>query len=442
MEKLGSLFGVFTVLELRKKLLITLSLIVVFRMGTYVTIPGIDSDELSRLFEQFRREQSGLGRLMGMANMFSGGAIAQAAVFSLGIMPYITASILFQILATVYPSLKKLQKEGEGGRRKLNQYTRYATLVICVFQASMICRALEQPMDQIHLVKHPGMVFMVTGVVALTAGTMIVMWLGEMITEFGLGNGSSLIIMAGIMAHLPIGLADFAQQLMEEGGSGYLTVAFLMGFFLAMVIGIVYTTLGQRRIPIRQQRRVVAAETGGGLRQYLPLRVNMAGVIPIIFAQSIIMFPAFLGQLPHLHFLQDAFKPGQLSWTVLYLVLIVFFCFFYTSMVFNPSEMADNMKQGGTFIPGIRPGQETARFLETLLIRITVVGAVVLAVIAIVPHFLSASLHISYALAGIFGGTGLLIVVGVALDLIQKIEGHLLTYNFDALVESPRARRA
>lgn len=435
-----SIIGIFRVPDIRNKLWITLGILFVYRMGTFITIPGIDVAQLNRLFEQLQ-QHGGVGRVMQMADMFSGGAIGQAAVFSLGIWPYITASILFQILASVYPELKKLQKEGESGRRKINQYTRYATLAICLFQAFMICRFLEKPISNVQLVSYTGPLFIFVGIACLTTGTMIIMWLGEMITEFGLGNGISVIIMGGIVARLPHGIFNYANQFKEaQAGSGYLTVAFLFVFFLLVVVAIIYTTLGQRRIPIRQARRAVGASFKGGNRQYLPLRVNMAGVIPIIFAQSLIMFPALLANIPGFARLKDYFNPGQASWTLSYLVLIVFFCFFYTSIVFSPSEMADNMKQGGTFIPGIRPGQETMRFFEMLLTRITVVGATVLAVIAIIPQFLSQGMQINYDLAGIFGGTGLLIVVGVALDLIQKIEGQMLTHSFGSLLESSRAR--
>lgn len=434
---MDSLGGIFKIPELKRKLVITLMILFFYRMGTYITIPGIDVDAINRIFEHIRQEQGGMSRLMGMANMFTGGAMSKAAVFSLGIMPYITASILFQILSSVYPSLKKLQKDGESGRKKINQYTRYAAVVICLFQSFMLCRLLPQAFGESNIVTNPGPMFVFSGMVCLTTGTMIVMWLGEMITEFGLGNGISIIIMAGILAELPVGVMQFAGQLSDESGSGYLTLFFLVGFFVLVTIAIVYTTLGQRRVPIRQHRR---AGGGDGLRQYLPLKVNMAGVIPIIFAQSLMMFPAFLSQLPALAFLQNYFQPGQASWMIPYLSLIIFFCFFYTSMMFNPVEMAENMKQGGTFIPGVRPGQETSAFLELLLVRLTVVGATVLAVIAIVPNFLYSAFDINYVLAGIFGGTGLLIVVGVTLDLLQKIEGYMLSHNFDALLARGRLR--
>jgi preprotein translocase subunit SecY len=434
-----ALLGVFRIPELQKKLWITLALLVVYRMGTFITIPGIDSGAVDRMFEQFHQEGAGIGKMMGMVNMFSGGALRNASIFALGIMPYITASILFQILTTMLPALKQMQKDGESGRRKINQYTRYATLILCIFQSFVICKGLQVLADGA-LVPNPGFLsFVLVGMICLTTGTMIVMWLGEMITEFGLGNGISIIIMAGILAELPSGIREFYVQLHDgSGGVNYGTLAFLLVFFVVVTVAIIYTTLGQRRIPIRQNRRAGVNATSTRA-QYLPLKVNMAGVIPIIFAQAMIMFPGILASIPSLERIGVYFQPGAVVYNVCYLGLIVFFCYFYTAMIFNPEEMAENMKQGGTFIPGIRPGLETQQYFETLLVRITTFGAIVLAIIAVIPQFLTAQFHISYQLAGIFGGTGLLIVVGVALDLIQKVEGHLYSRNFSAMLESDRA---
>lgn len=405
-------------------------------MGTFVPIPGIDTDQVNNLFNSMSQQSEGLGRMMSMVNMFNGGALTNASVFALGIMPYITASILFQILTTMVPSLKAMQKEGESGRRKINQYTRYATLVLCTFQSYVICAGLQTMADGV-LVPNPGFLsFILVGMICLTTGTMIVMWLGEMITEFGLGNGISIIIMAGIIAALPAGVAEFAAQLSDGSGTvTYGTLAFLLVFFCVVTISIIYTTLGQRRIPIRQNRRAGAA-SNNARAQYLPLKVNMSGVIPIIFAQAMIMFPGLLASVPSLEFVGRYFAPGGVLYNSFYIGLIIFFAFFYTAMIFNPEEMAENMKQGGTFIPGIRPGQETQSYFEGLLVRLTVVGAVVLAVIAIIPQVLTFQFQISFALAGIFGGTGLLIVVGVALDLIQKVEGHQFSRGFASMMES------
>lgn len=441
---MDTFLGIFRDNELRRKLFITLALLVVYRLGSFITLPGVDSGELTRLVDSFSQDSEGMGRVVGMLNMFTGGALANAAVFALGIMPYITASILFQVLSAVYPSLKKMSKEGEAGKRKLNQYTRYATLVLCLFQATMICNALQQPMEGYILVPNPGIThFVIPAVICLTAGTMIVMWLGEMITEFGLGNGISVIIMAGILARLPVGIFGFVDQL--QTGDANPAMAFgLLAFFLVMVIAIVYTQFGQRQIPLGQNRRAVAAEGQQQAqgRRYLPLRVNQAGVIPIIFAQSIIMFfPSVLGELlPWRGF--QYLSPGEPLYILTYLFLIIFFTFFYTALVFNPQEMAENMKQGGTFIPRFRPGIETEKYLGYILTRITVAGAVILATIAIVPQILSSGFHVDYMLAGIFGGTGLLIVVGVAIDMMQKVEGHLVTTNFEAQMQGPaRGRR-
>ena len=433
-----ALLGIFRIPELRKKLWVTLALLIVYRMGTFITIPGVDSSAVDRMFEQFHQEAAGIGKMMGMVNMFSGGALRNASIFALGIMPYITASILFQILTTMMPALKQMQKDGESGRRKINQYTRYTTLVLCTFQSFVICKGL-QALEGGALVPRPGFLsFVLVGMICLTTGTMIVMWLGEMITEFGLGNGISIIIMAGILAELPTGVREFSVQMQDGSGAvNYGTLAFLLAFFFVVTIAIIYTTLGQRRIPIRQNRRA-GVNSSSSRAQYLPLKVNMAGVIPIIFAQAMIMFPGMLASIPSLHSFGVYFQPGAVVYNVLYLSLIVFFCYFYTAMIFNPEEMAENMKQGGTFIPGIRPGLETQQYFESLLVRITTFGALVLAIISVIPQFLNAQFHISYQLAGIFGGTGLLIVVGVALDLIQKVEGHLYSRNFSAMLQSDR----
>jgi len=432
-----SLLGIFKIQELRSKLLITLGLLIVYRMGIFITLPGIDAAAVNELFNRMSQE-SGVGKVMSMVNMFSGGAMKNASIFALGIMPYITASILFQILGTMVPSLKQLQKDGESGRKKINQYTRYATLFLCTFQSFVICRGLES-LDNGALVPFPGFFsFVFVAMICLTTGTMIVMWLGEMITEFGLGNGISIIIMAGIISDLPTGIQQFVVQLQDGSGSvTYGTLAFLILFFFAITAAIIYTTLGQRRIPIRQNRRAGGAQAHSRA-QYLPLRVNMAGVIPVIFAQALIMFPSMLGSVPGFEVVNRYFSPGSILYNTFYIVMIVFFCYFYTAMIFSPEEMSENMKQGGTFIPGIRPGAETQSYFERLLVRLTTVGAVSLAIIAIIPQILAAQIHISYALAGIFGGTGLLIVIGVAIDLIQKVEGHMVSRNFSDMLKSDR----
>jgi preprotein translocase subunit SecY len=434
---LKNLFGIFKIEELRNKLFITMGLLFVYRLGTFVTIPGIDTVKVGEMFEEMGKNAAGVNKMLGMIDMFNGGALTNASVFALGIMPYITASILFQILTTAMPALKALQKEGESGRKKISQYTRYATLVLCLFQSFFICTALQKMYNGM-LVPDPGFFsFVLVGMVCLTTGTMIVMWLGEMITEFGLGNGISVIIMAGIIAALPPGIKKFYNTFNDGSGDvNYLTLLFLVVFFLGVTIAIIYTTIGQRRIPIRQNRRSGSGDSASSRAQYLPLKVNMAGVIPIIFAQAIMMFPMILSNLESMTFLQTYFSPGAFSYNVLYVFLIVFFCFFYTAMIFNPVEMAENMKQGGTFIPGIRPGKETETHIEVILIRLTVVGSIILAVIAIIPQILVARIGLDFSLAGIFGGTGLLIVVGVALDLIQKIEGYIYSRNFSQMLES------
>jgi preprotein translocase subunit SecY len=433
-----TLLGIFQVPELRTKLLVTLGLLVVYRMGIFITLPGIDAVAVNDLFERMNQESGGVAKVMQTVNMFSGGALMNASIFALGIMPYITASILFQILGTMVPAIKQLQKDGEGGRKKINQYTRYATLALCTVQSFVICRSLES-LDSGALVPHPGFLsFVFVAMVCLTTGTMIVMWLGEMITEFGLGNGISIIIMGGIIAELPTGIQQFALQLQDGSGSvTYGTLAFLLMFFFAVTAAIIYTTLGQRRIPIRQNRRAGGAQTHARA-QYLPLRVNMSGVIPIIFAQALIMFPGIIGSIPGLESINRYFAPGSILYNVFYVLMIVFFAYFYTAMIFNPEEMSENMKQGGTFIPGIRPGIETQSYFEKLLVRLTTVGAISLAIIAIIPQILMSQIQISYALAGIFGGTGLLIVIGVAIDLIQKVEGHMVSRNFSAMLQSDR----
>ncbi|MGR3178037.1 MAG: preprotein translocase subunit SecY [Candidatus Anammoxibacter sp.] len=441
-------FGnIFRIPELRNKIFITLGLLALCRLGVYIPMPGIDTNVLQSYFTQF--SASGVGQLLGLVDMFAGGAMSTGAIFGLGIMPYISASIIFQLLVGVVPSLERLQKEGEVGRKKINQYTRIATVGLCLFQAFVMSRTLytievnNVPVVPVYL---QGLGFQLMAALLLTTGTMFLMWIGEQIDAYGIGSGISLVIMIGIIDRLPWALAQLFQNFTfsvapAEHEVGVVKMLLLVGVLLAIVGGIVYITQGQRRIPVQQARHTRGRKVYGGQKHYLPLKVNQAGVMPIIFAQSLLIFPSAI-----LQGMQTRFDPGSwiywvtsrlgdvlrggVVYTILYVLLITFFCYFWTAIQFNPKEMANNMKEYGSFIPGIRPGKRTTEYLENIMGKITLAGASFLALIAILPSLVSGGLHINQAMAGFYGGTGLLIVVGVALDLVQKIESHLLMRQY------------
>lgn len=445
-------FGnIFKIPELRKKIIITLGLLAICRVGVYIPMPGIDTNVLKAYFNQFT--QSGIGQMLGLVDLFAGGAMSTGAIFGLGIMPYISASIIFQLLVGVVPALERIQKEGEVGRKKINQYTRMATVGLCLFQAFVMSRTLYTidvngvPVVPVYL---QGLGFQLMAALLLTTGTMFLMWIGEQIDECGIGSGISLVIMVNIIDRLPWALSQLFQNFTfsvapAEHEIGVVKIILLVGCLLAIVGGVIYITQGQRRIPVQQARHTRGRKVYGGQKHYLPLKVNQAGVMPIIFGQSLLIFPSAI-----LHGFQARFEPGGVGYwitsrlgdmlqggivyTILYVLLIVFFCYFWTAIQFNPKEMANNMKEYGSFIPGIRPGKKTTEYLEGIMGKITLAGAAFLALIALLPNIVSSGLNINKAVAGFYGGTGLLIVVGVALDLVQKVESHLLMRQYSGFV--------
>ncbi|MFQ5984205.1 MAG: preprotein translocase subunit SecY [Alphaproteobacteria bacterium] len=422
--------------ELKKRLWFTLSALVIYRLGTYIPIPGIDPTILADVF------QRNAGGILGMFNLLSGGALERMTIFALNVMPYISASIILQLLTTVSPHLEQLKKEGEVGRKKMNQYTRYGTVGLAAVQAYGIAIGLESmPGSQGSAVVEPGMFFRLTTVISLVGGTMFLLWLGEQITARGVGNGISLIIFAGIVAQLPSALA----ATLELGRTGALST-FLIIFLLVMAIGvvgfIVFVERAQRRIVIQYPKRQVGMKMFGGESSHLPLKINTAGVIPPIFASSILLMPITLasfttGQGPEwLTTVTTFLQPGQLPYMALYAGAIIFFAFFYTAVVFNPADTADNLKKYGGFIPGIRPGKNTAEFLDYVLTRLTTVGAIYLAAVALLPQVLISELAVPF----MFGGTSLLIVVTVTMDTVAQIQAHLLAHQYEGLIKKTRLR--
>ncbi|MGL5728438.1 MAG: preprotein translocase subunit SecY [Plesiomonas sp.] len=415
--------------ELKRRLLFLLGAIIVFRAGSYVPIPGIDASVLATLFEQQK------GTIIEMFNMFSGGALQRASIFALGIMPYISASIIVQLLTVVHPALAELKKEGEAGRRKISHYTRYGTLVLGTFQAIGIATGLPSMVPG--LVDNPSFGFYFTAVVSLVTGTMFLMWLGEQITERGIGNGISMIIFAGIVAGLPSAIGHTFEQA-RQGELHVLLLLLIAAIVFAVTYFVVFVERGQRRIVVnyakRQQgRRVFAAQS-----THLPLKVNMAGVIPAIFASSIILFPATLaqwfGQGSGMTWLSDialALQPGQPLHAMLYAAAIIFFCFFYTALVFNPRETADNLKKSGAFVPGIRPGEQTAKYIDKVMTRLTLAGALYITFICLIPEFMMVAWNVRFY----FGGTSLLIVVVVIMDFMAQVQTHLMSHQYESALK-------
>jgi preprotein translocase subunit SecY len=445
---------VFTIPELRQKILLTLLFLAIYRVGWQIPMPVVDQTQITAFFQQ----ESGVSKILTQVAVFSASQLSQATIFGLGIMPYISASIIFQLLASVWGPLEKLQKEGESGRKKINEYTRYATVVICLGQSWMYVNSFlvgQGLVSEEFLVAGPGspmrMGWMIVTVLTMTAGTVFLMWLGEQIDEYGIGNGISLLIMAGILAGMPDAARRLFEQLersgFELGGGGQLgveTILVLAILFVGVVVGVVFITQGQRRIPTQSAKHVRGRRVYGGTRQYLPLRVNQAGVMPIIFASSLLLFPQMIFQYLSGHFhdqtwlrmLSDSFQRGtSFLYNVLYVALIYFFCYFWTAITFNPKDMANNLKDFGTFIPGYRPGKRTADYLEKVMVRITYVGAAFLAVVAILPTVVAGGMGIDPQVASFYGGTGLLIAVSVAFDLVQKIDSHLVMRNYRGLLE-------
>ena len=429
--------NVLKVPELKKRILYTFALLAVYRIGVFIPVPGIDGQALTRFFESMQ------GTIVGFFNMFSGGALEQMAIFALGIMPYISASIIMELLTVVVPHLERLKKEGEQGRKKITQYSRYGTVALSLIQGFGIAVGLENmQMGGVSAVPDPGWGFRIMTVMTLTAGTTFIMWLGEQITERGIGNGISLIIFAGIVAGIPSAVASSWTQLRLGEMSPFVFLAVLV-LMVAVIAAIVFMEAGHRRIPIQYAKRVVGRRMYGGQSTHLPLKINTSGVIPPIFASSLMVFPAtiasFVGGQEQSGFLQTVVQqlsPGTILYSLLTVVLIIFFAYFYTAIIFNPQDVADNMRKYGGFVPGIRPGKRTAEYIDRTLSRLTFAGAIYLSIIVILPTYLIQFFHVPF----FFGGTGLLIVVGVGMDTMQQVESHLVMRNYDSFVKKGRMR--
>lgn len=442
-----ALANCFKIEDLRKKIIFTLAIIAVYRVGTYIPTPGINGAALAEYFDRMNATTGG-GNIFGIMNMFSGGALEKLTVFSLGVMPYISASIILQLLTAVIPSLEKLSKEGQQGYQKINQYTRYATLALSLVQSFFIALWLESPeaFQGLQIVNFPGWGFRFLTVVTLSCGTMLIMWLGEQIQERGVGNGISLIITAGILSAAPSAVSQLRVLLSPESGAAQLEPGILIlmfAFLIGVVIAVTLITQGQRRIPVQYARRMVGNKVYGGQGTFIPLKVDTSGVIAIIFAQSIILFPATLASfIPNPEFQGFAAMMSRGGWIYysVYAFLIIFFCYFYTAIVFNPIDIAENMKKHGGFVPGVRPGQQTADYLDYVMTRITFVGAVFICIVAVMPDAIMASAKVPYLVASFFGGTGILIIVGVMLDFIKQIESHLQMHHYDGFMKTGHVR--
>jgi len=440
---IATLLNIFKIPELRNKILFTLGMLAIYRIGFYVAVPGVDQEKMRAVIPS---EGGGLSDLVNYFQIFTGGNLSQSTIFGLGIMPYISASIIFQLLVTVVPSLEKLQQEGESGRRKIQEYTRYATVGLCLINAVVWMRYLAQ--SDFLFPKFTGNFFgmsfsyMVLSLAILTTGTLFLMWLGEQIDEYGIGNGISLIITAGIVARIPNAALQIWENFSWGGGAGtgnldMPKIALLVVMFISVVAGAILITQGQRRIPIQQAKQTRGRRVYGGQRHYLPLRVNHGGVMPIIFASSMLIFPGiFFGLLYNawpnafFGFFNESFRSGEYMYILTYVIAIYFFAYFWTSVQFRPKEMANNLRDYGSFIPGLRPGKRTADYLEKVMGRITYVGAGFLALIAIIPTLVASALEIPFEVSAFLGGTGLLIVVSVTLDLVQRIEANLIMRNY------------
>lgn len=423
--------NIFSIPELRRRILFTLMMLVVYRIGAHIPTPGINNDALA----EFLKERG--GALMGFLDIFSGGALSRLTIFALGIMPYISASIILQLLTVVIPHLSKLAKEGERGRKKIIQYTRFGTVIICLIQSFGIAIGLEG-MNNGAFVQAGGWSFRFMTMITITGGTTFLMWLGEQITERGIGNGISLIIFAGIVAQMPAAIIN-TYQLYQAGELGTLLLMALGLVMLVVIAAIVFLESGRRKVPVQYAKRVIGRKVYGGQSTHIPLKINTAGVIPPIFASSIIAFPATITgfvTVPWIKAIGEHLAPGSLIYTFLYVILIIFFCFFYTAVVLNPVDMAENMKKYGGFIPGIRPGQKTSDYIYRVLTRITFAGSIYLAIVCVIPEFLIYKLNMPFY----FGGTSLLIVIGVALDTAQQIETHMITRNYEGFMRKGRIK--
>lgn len=426
--------NIFKIPELKKRVLFSLGMLAVYRIGCHIPTPGIDRIALSHFFKQSQ------GTLLGLFDMFSGGALERLTVFALGIMPYISSSIIFQLLTVVVPAIEKMSKEGEAGRKKIIQYTRYGTVVLSIIQGMGVAVGLESmrgPAGEL-VVPTPGWGFRVITVITLTAGTAFVMWLGEQMSEKGIGNGISLIIFAGIVVNIPKALVNTA-KLVNAGQLSLFVLLFVLALMLAVIGAIVFVERGQRRLPIHYAKRVVGLKTFNAQTSHLPLKINMAGVIPPIFASSIIMFPATIANFINIPWVQSAAKslsPGHLIYNIFFVAFIIFFCYFYTAVTFNPHDVAENIKKQGGYIPGIRPGKETSEFMDSVLSRLTFVGAIYISIVCVLPTILIGKFNLPFY----FGGTALLIAVGVGMDTVSQIESHLITRNYEGFLKGVRIK--
>ena len=425
----GGFQNIFKIPELKKRVLYTFGLLMVYRVGCAVPTPGIDREALAAFFARAK------GTLLGLFDMFSGGALERLSVFALGIMPYISASIILQLLTVVIPHLERLSKEGEAGRKKITQYTRYGTVILSIIQGFGIAVGLERMSapGAATVVAYPGWSFRLMTVVTLTAGTAFIMWLGEQITERGIGNGISLIIFAGIVARMPSAVGN-TFRLMRTGEIGVFLVLLLIVLMVVVVGFIIFVERGQRRIPVQYAKRIVGRKMYGGQSTHLPLKINTSGVIPPIFASSIIMFPATIAnfvQIPLVQSAAQAMTPGSIVYNLVYVGFIIFFCFFYTAVTFNPVDVADNMKKYGGYIPGIRPGKRTADYIDRVLTRITFGGAIYVSAVCVLPTILIAKFNVPFY----FGGTALLIIVGVAIDTVSQMESHMLARHYEGFMK-------
>ncbi len=445
---LAALANILKVPDLRKKIFLTFGLVAVYRIGCFVPTPGIDGVALAQFFDNIARTTG--GTLFGIMNLFTGGAMRNMTIFALGIMPYISSSIIMQLLTTVIPQFERLAKEGgEEGRRKITQYTRYGTVVLAIIQATFISLWLENPahFQGVQIVQFPGLGFRLLTILTLASGTAFIMWLGEQITEYGIGNGMSIIITASIISRLPTATnqlfllaSPFAPARRQID---VLTLIIMVIIMVGVIVAVVIITQGQRRIPVQYAKRIIGRKVYGGQSTYIPFRVNHAGVIPIIFAQSLLLFPATIaGFFPNPTFqrMANALMRGNVLYFTMYSCLIVFFCYFYTAITFNPVDVADNMKKYGGFIPGVRPGKPTATYFDRILTRVTLPGAVFLALIAIFPRIISRWLNIPFLIASFFGGTALLITVGVMLDTMKQIESQLLMRHYEGFLKKGKLR--
>lgn len=445
---LGTFVNIFKVPDLRNKILFTIALLCIYRVGFFISVPGFNAEKIQQVSGQ-RDTDSPLGRAADYMQMFTGGTLQRSSLFGLGIMPYISASIILMLLGEVLPALKKLRQEGQTGHKKIQEYTRYLTVPLCLVQSLMYMKMFTGGEGYVY----PGMKVqaIVMGVVGMTAGTLFLMWLGEQIDEYGIGNGISLIIMAGILSRMPWAIMQIWQNTqlrvgVEAGKFGPGTIVFLAAAFIFVIAGAILITQGQRRIPIQQAKQMRGHRMYGGARHYLPLRVNHGGVMPIIFASSLMMFPPIvlqqLEKIPALagsnvlSLLSESFQPTAFTYSVVFVVMIFLFAYFWTTVQFQPKDMAKNLRDRGSFIPGLRPGHRTAEYLETVMVRITFFGAAFLSIIAVVPSLVTQLLGVPFAVASFLGGTGLLIVVSVSLDLVQRIEANLIMRNYEGFGDS------